>query len=721
MILTLALLMSGSVSFSMEDERKPLPSPEVIAKLAADGGEEFNRLVFSKSPYLLQHARNPVDWYEWGPEAFALAAKRDVPVFLSIGYSTCHWCHVMEHESFEDDEVAALMNESFVCIKVDREERPDIDQLYMTVTQSLTGSGGWPMTVVMTPGKKPFFAGTYFPKEQLGERYGMMQLVPGLSNAWKEKREDVLASANGITDQLAKMSSSEAGEMLGEDDLARAEKELEGRFDEDNAGFGFNRKFPVPHEMQFLLRRYAKNGNAANLKMVEATLRAWRMGGIFDHVGLGIHRYSTDAAWLVPHFEKMLYDQALCSLAYVDAWRVTKDATFERAAREILTYVARDMTAPGGGFYSAEDADSEGEEGLFYLWTVAEVEEVLGKQDAAWVIENLRMTEEGNYRDEATGQRTGRNILHLSSLLTDSGREKWEPLRAKLFDSREARIHPLKDDKVLTDWNGLMITAFAEAGRAFGDVGLIGQAERAAGFLRANLLTEDARLMKRSRGGEAGLQGMLEDYAFTIQGLLSLFEASHKPADLELARRLTDSALEYFWDEENGGFFLSPDDGEKLVVRSKEAYDGARPSGNSVMATQMLRLARMTGEMSYEARAIETVKAFSPAVASRPSSHTQLLAAVDFVEAKSREIVIVGDPESPEVAKMLRILARRYAPNDVVLLKVPGPRGDALALVAPYTAVQSAPEGGVAAYVCEGFACKAPVATAEALEELLKL
>ncbi|WP_419190885.1 thioredoxin domain-containing protein [Saltatorellus ferox] len=711
--------MSGSLPFSMEGERQPLPPPEVIARLPADGGPEFNRLVFSKSPYLLQHARNPVDWHEWGPEAFELAAERDVPVFLSIGYSTCHWCHVMEHESFEDAEVAKLMNEAFVCIKVDREERPDIDQLYMTVTQALTGSGGWPMTIVMTPGKKPFFAGTYFPKDQLGQRAGMKQLVPGLSQAWRERRDDVLASANGITEQLAQMSGGPAGDMLGEEVLARAEEELRVTFDAKRGGFGSSRKFPVPHELRFLLGRHANDAEGQSLVMVEKTLRAWRMGGIFDHVGLGIHRYSTDPEWLAPHFEKMLYDQALCALAYVDAWRVTKDAAFERAAREILTYVARDMTSPGGGFYSAEDADSEGEEGLFYLWTLPEVRALLAEDDAAWVIERFRMTEPGNFRDEATGKTTGRNIPHLESLLTDAERERWEPLRQKLFASREARAHPLKDDKVLTDWNGLMIAAFAEAGAAFGDAALVGHAERAAAFLRANLLTKEGRLLKRWRGGEAGLQGMLEDHAFALMGFLALFEATHDPADLALAREIADTALEHFWDDEHGGFFLGPDDGEALIVRSKDFYDGARPSGNSVMATELLRLARMTGEMSYEKRAILTIRAGSLVVEQRPSSFTQMLAAVDFVTSRSREIVVVGSPESLETQGMLRLLAQRYAPNDVVILKVPGARGEALAKVAPYTESQIAPAGGVAAYVCEGFACKAPVVTAEALAELL--
>ena len=698
--------------------RAPLPDPEAIAALPPDGGDEFNRLVFSRSPYLLQHARNPVDWHEWGPEAFALAEERGVPVFLSIGYSTCHWCHVMEHESFEDAEVAALMNEAFVCVKLDREERPDIDQLYMSVTQALTGSGGWPMTVVMTPDRRPFFAGTYFPKRSVGQRFGMLDLVPALSAAWNERREEVLESADAITRDLAARVSGAPGDDLTEEHLAAGEEELARRFDEARGGFGATRKFPVPHEQTFLLRRHARTGSPGALRMVERTLAAWRLGGVFDQVGLGIHRYSTDPGWLLPHFEKMLYDQALCCLAYVDAWLVTGDPAHERAAREILAYVSRDMTAPEGGFYSAEDADSEGEEGLFYLWTLEEVEAVLGPEDAAFVGERFGLEAEGNFRDEATGERTGRNVLHLEAPLGDEERARWEPLRKRLFASREGREHPLKDDKVLTDWNGLMISAFARAGRAFGDPSLVARARAAADFALSELRSEDGRLLKRWRAGEAGLAGMLEDHAFMAAGLLDLYEAGHEPVHLAAARELVDTALLHFLDREAGGFFLSPDDGEPLLVRSKTIYDGARPSGNSVMACVLLRLARMTGATGYEEVAAGTIRAFSAQVGVSPSMSTQLLAAVDFQTARTREIVIVGEPDHPDVAAMLAMLAGRFAPNDVVLLRRPGEAGAALAEVAPFTAALEA-RGEATAYVCTDFACAEPVTTLEALAALL--
>jgi len=625
----------------------------------------------------------------------------------------------MEHESFEDAEVARLMNEAFVCVKLDREERPDIDQLYMSVTQALTGSGGWPMTVVMTPDKRPFFAGTYFPKQSIGQRFGMLELVPALSSAWSERREEVLQSAAAITEDLAARVAGAPGENLTAEHLAEGEAELSRRFDSARGGFGAARKFPVPHEQTFLLRRHGATGSARALEMVERTLGAWRLGGVFDQVGLGIHRYSTDPNWLVPHFEKMLYDQALCCLAYVDAWLVTGDASYERAAREILAYVSRDMTSPEGGFYSAEDADSEGEEGLFYLWTEAELGDVLDAEEAAFVRERLGTREEGNYRDESTGERTGRNVLHLKAPLSDAELARWEPLRLRLFESREGRIHPLKDDKVLTDWNGLMISAFARAGRAFGDEALVATARRAAGFVLSELRTDSGRLLKRWRGGEAGLHGMLEDHAFLAQGLLDLFEASHEVLYLVAAREIVDTAVLHFHDGEAGGFFLSPDDGEALLVRSKTIYDGARPSGNSVMACVLQRLSRMTGETGYEELAAGTIRAFSAQVEQSPSYSTQLLAAVDFQTSTTREIVIVGRPEAPETQAMLALLAGRYAPNDVVLLRPPGEEGSALAAASPFTGPLVQVDGTTTAYVCSDFTCAAPVTTLAALAGLL--
>lgn len=705
--------------------RVALPSAAEIAKLPMDGGPGFNRLVFSKSPYLLQHARNPVDWHEWGPGAFALAESRDVPVFLSIGYSTCHWCHVMEHESFEDPKIAALMNEAFVCIKVDREERPDIDQLYMAVTQRLTGSGGWPMTVLMTPDKRPFFAGTYFPKDAVAGRPGMNQLVEGISSAWSESRASVLDSADAIVKDLLESQPKGAGEMLGEEALVLATEQLRERYDGRHGGFGNSRKFPVPHELRFLLRRGYDQPRSGELMMVKRTLDGWRQGGIFDHVGFGMHRYSTDAEWLLPHFEKMLYDQALCAMAFVEAWQGTGERRFERAAREILEYVARDMTSPGGGFYSAEDADSEGEEGLFYLWTPEELLRLLGQEDGQWVIDSFAVEAGGNFVEEATGKKTGLSILHLDEPLALFDRQRWRPLREKLFVAREARVHPLKDDKILTDWNGLMIGAFARAGFAFGDPGLTARARRAADFVRANLVTKQGRLLKRWRQGEGGLDGMLEDHAFLASGMLDLFQASQEPRDLAFARECIDAALAHFWDEENGGFYLSPDDGEELIVRSKDAYDGARPSGNSVMATAMLRLYRLTGETPYRDRAIATIRAFSGSIARVPSTSTHMMMAVDALVNgdRAREIVIVGELGAEDTQAMLKLLVDGAATRFAIIVRPPGepdaPGVAELVAQVPYLRDYGQVRGKATAYVCAGFVCEAPVTTVEALGELL--
>lgn len=706
--------------------RAPLPGPAAMAKLPRDGGAEFNRLVFSKSPYLLQHARNPVDWHEWGPAAFALAESRDVPVFLSIGYSTCHWCHVMEHESFEDAEVAALMNDAFVCIKVDREERPDIDQLYMRVTQRFTGSGGWPMTVIMDAEKRPFFAGTYFPKTQIGRRPGLMQLIEGVSGAWTENRDGVLASAKSIVDDLVKSQPRGAGEMLGQAALELAENQLRSRFDAVHGGFGESRKFPVPHELRFLLRRGLDEPDGDALDMVAKTLDGWRLGGVFDQVGFGMHRYSTDTMWLLPHFEKMLYDQALCASALVEAWQVTGEARFEWAARDIFAYVTRDMTSPEGGFYSAEDADSEGEEGLSYLWSPEELVKILGKEDAAFVIARFGIEEGGNFIEEATGQKTGLSIPHLEGYLSVDDEDRWGPLREKLFLVREERIHPLKDDKVLTDWNGLMIGAFAQAGFAFDDPKLTAMARRAADFVRANLRTDKGRLLKRWRQGDAGLDGMLEDYAFLASGLLDLFRASQDPRDLAWARECVDMALAHFWDEASGGFFLSPDDGEALIVRAKDAYDGARPSGNSVMATAMMRLFCLTGETLYRDRAGATIKAFSGSIAQAPSTSTHMMMALRDLLATdtAREVVIVGELGAEDTRAMLRLFQGAAMRGDAVVVRPPGPPEDPrvapLVAQVPYLREHRQVDGKATAYVCRGFVCQAPVNSLGALQSLLR-
>ena len=473
-----------------------------------------NRLQFEKSPYLLQHADNPIDWYPWGDEAFEKAQKEDKPIFLSIGYSTCHWCHVMEHESFEDPEVARLMNEIFVSIKVDREERPDIDKTYMTVSQMLTGSGGWPLNIIMTPDKKPFFAGTYFPKESRFGRVGMLDLVPRIQEIWLNEHQKALDTADQVVAALQKMSqqtvtqlkySDEEEGTLGKAILDAAYKQLADLFDEVHGGFGSAPKFPTPHTLLFLLRYWKRHDDEQALKMVERTLQAMRLGGVYDHIGFGFHRYSTDSKWLLPHFEKMLYDQALLAMAYTEAYQVTQKEEYARTAQEIFTYVLRDMTAPSGGFYSAEDADSEGVEGKFYVWSQEEIRHILDEEEAEFVMRVFNFEKGGNFKEQATGLKTGENIVHLQKPLADLAagfkvteqelRHRIENIRQKLFDIREQRVHPHKDDKILTDWNGLMIAALAKGAQVFDEPRYAQAAERAARFILDEAHDENGRLL----------------------------------------------------------------------------------------------------------------------------------------------------------------------------------------------------------------------------------
>ncbi|MFW6162984.1 MAG: thioredoxin domain-containing protein [Planctomycetota bacterium] len=685
------------------------PDPEVGQK---------NRLADSKSPYLLQHADNPVDWYPWGEEAFAKAKKEDKPIFLSIGYSTCHWCHVMAHESFEDPEVARLMNEALVSIKVDREERPDIDNVYMTVCQMMTGSGGWPLTILMTPERKPFFAATYIPKTSRFGRTGMVELIPKIQELWETRRDDVVQSADQIVEHLRSSTGGQAGEALDPSVLALAADQLAARFDATHGGFGGPPKFPTPHNLTFLLRHWKRAGDEQSLKMVEETLRAMRLGGVYDHVGFGFHRYSTDARWLVPHFEKMLYDQALLAMAYVEAFQATGKADYERTARQIFTYVLRDMTAPQGGFYSAEDADSEGVEGKFYVWTVAELREVLGGDDGDLAIRVFNATEDGNFIDEAHRRRTGTNILHLTKPLPeladdlgmdkDTLRERLEGIRRKLCERREKRVHPHKDDKVLTDWNGLMIAALAKGARAFGEPRYAEAATKAARFLLGTLRDADGRLLHRFRAGHVGVRAHLDDYAFLAWGLIELYEATFDVSHLAAAQELTDAMLDGFWDEEAGGFFFTADTAEGLLVRQKESYDGAVPSGNSVAMLVLLRLARITGRAEWEARAEAVGRAFASRVRRMPAAHTQLMAALDFAVGPSFEVVIAGQPGADDTEALLTALRTRFLPNKVVLLRPAGVEEPPIARIAPFVEAQTARDGRATAYVCRDQACREP-------------
>lgn len=712
-----------------EGKRKPLPPAEEIAKLPKDGGPGYNRLVFEKSPYLLQHAANPVDWRPWNDAAFQAAADQDKPVFLSVGYATCHWCHVMEHESFEDEEVAKLLNEKFICIKVDREEMPHVDQVYMTVTQGMNeGRGGWPMSVVMTPERKPFFAGTYFPKKTFA------QIMTNIHGLWSSDRAKLTENAEGITQQLRAMANNPPGDLPTEDVLDRAFDYYEGTYDKEHGGFGspprYAPKFPSPHDYSLLLRHWKRTGSTKALDMAKKSLTEMRLGGMYDQIGYGTHRYATDRQWLVPHFEKMLYDQAMLAMANIDTYQATGEDFFRRTAEEIFTYVLRDMQAPEGGFYSAEDADSEGEEGRFYVWEHAEILDILGQEEGSFFARIYNIDPKGNWVEESSGEAMSTNIPHLKAPLAEIAqeekleeaalRQRLEASRSRLFAEREKRIHPLKDDKVLTDWNGLMIAALARGGAAFGDERYTEAARRAADFILQRLRDDDGRLMKRYRDGEAGLPAHLGDYTYMLWGLIELYEASFEPAYLVEAIALTKVLLRHYWDPKNGGFFITADDSEGLIVRNKEAYDGAQPPGNSVAALSLLRLARLTGDISYEEKAKQTIQAFGTELAERPASFSMMLQAVDFLLAETREIVVAGKAEAEDTKKMLAAIQRRFDPHKVVLFKPEGPRGEALNDVAEYVREHQSQNGKATAYVCRNFACLLPETDLDKVMESLE-
>jgi uncharacterized protein YyaL (SSP411 family) len=669
-----------------------------------------NRLVHEKSPYLLQHAHNPVDWYPWGDEAFESAKREDKPIFLSIGYATCHWCHVMEHESFENEEIAKLMNEAFICIKVDREERPDIDNIYMTVCQMMSGQGGWPLTIIMTPDKKPFHAATYVPPEQRFGRIGMKQLISRILHAWTHQRPKVLESSGQVTEVLARHQSDGTSEDLDPALLTATYSELMGLYDKERGGFGMQPKFPTPHRMLYLLRY----GNLEGIKAVENTLEEMRKGGIFDHVGYGFHRYSTDRDWLLPHFEKMLYDQALLVMAYTEAYELTGKPFYKQVAEETLEYVLRDMTDSGGGFYSAEDADSEGEEGLFYIWSAEELKEVLD-DDYAFAANIWNVSEEGNFRDESTGLRNGKNILHLADMPGQADTDRISVLRQKLFEVRETRIHPLKDTKVLADWNGLMISAFTQAGRVFGNLEYIDAAERAVAFMESNMTQDNGDLWHRWRDGHVAVEGQLEDYAFMIQGLLELYESTFDLKYLKTALRYNGILSETFRDENGGGYFMTADDAEELIVRPKELYDGAIPSGNSVQFLNLLKLARLTGRPELEEQAVQTGRAFGGTVERSPSNFSQAMMGLQFAEGESVEIVVVGKQGDVESEAMLDYIRSVYKPEKVVLFKT-AENADDLANLAPFTEEQEMVDGKPTVYICRNFACEQPVTSLEELK-----
>jgi uncharacterized protein YyaL (SSP411 family) len=687
-----------------------------------------NRLVREKSPYLLQHAYNPVDWFPWGEEAFKKARTEDKPIFLSIGYSTCHWCHVMEKESFEDRVIAQLLNDAFVCIKVDREERPDIDNIYMSLCQLMTGSGGWPLTIIMTPGKKPFFAATYIPKENRFGRIGLMNLLPKIDLLWKTQRDGVLKTSNQIVDTLEQMSKDSSVETFDESILDTTYRMLEKNFDEKFGGFGHAPKFPSPHNLFFLLRVWKRTKNRKALDMVAKTLQNMRQGGIFDHIGFGFHRYSTDEEWLVPHFEKMLYDQALLAMAYVETYQATGNKIYEKPAREIFSYVLRDMVSKEGGFYSAVDADSEGEEGKFYLWTQDEIKKILG-QDAHLFLKVFNVKKDGNFVEESTGHKNGKNILYRDTAYSVIAK-KWgifeqrlietiERALHKLFQTREKRIRPHKDDKILTNWNGLMIAALAKAGQVFDELKYTEAAQKATHFILKNMRKSDGRLLHRYRNGEAAITANLEDYAFFIWGLTELYEATFNANYLKVALELTEDLINHFWDQNNGGFYFTPDDGEGLLVRQKQSFDGAIPSGNSVAMLNLLRVGKITVNPEFEKIAEQIKNAFAAKAEQFPLAYTQFMTALDFMIGPSYEIVITGNSKTKDTMAMLKALNGCFVPNKTVVFKPTDGESPKIDEIADYMKQYNTINNKATVYVCSNYKCKTPTNDINKMMKLL--
>jgi uncharacterized protein len=672
-----------------------------------------NRLASQKSPYLLQHAWNPVDWRPWGEDAFDEARREDKPIFLSIGYSTCHWCHVMERESFEDDEIAALLNRWFVPVKVDREERPDVDRVYMTAMQAMGMGGGWPLNVFLTPDLEPFFGGTYFPPRAAMGRPGLVEILPRVHEAWTTRRAELAQTGERVLEALAELNrpareSSPVGDLI-----ERAYVELERSHDPRNGGFGTQPKFPSTVNLDFLLHVAACNPGRREgaLAMVLGQLDAMRAGGIHDHVGGGFHRYSTDPEWRVPHFEKMLYDQALIALAYLDAHQFAGRPIDAATARDVFSYVARDLTAPEGGFFSAEDADSEGEEGRFYVWRPAELIDALGPDEAAWVAARYGVGAEGNFEH-------GASILHEARSLDEVAQERgttvadleerWREARARLLAARSRRPRPHRDDKILTAWNGLMITALARGARVLAEPDYAERAARAAEFLWARVRDpQTGDLRRRWREGEASEAGQLDDSAYLALGLMELYAATFDPVWLERAIELTERQLSRFWDDAQGGFFESPDD-PSIRVRLKDGFDGAEMAGNSIAAWNLHRLGTLLARSDWLEKAARTFDYYARRLEPFASAMPRMLVAMDLQRSAPRHVVIAGDPSSEDARAMIREFDRRYLPDDLLLVVDAGARRERLANLAPFVAPLAAVAGGPTAYVCVNRACRLP-------------
>ena len=678
-----------------------------------------NRLIHETSPYLLQHAHNPVDWYAWGKDAFEKAKAEDKPILLSIGYSACHWCHVMERESFENEAIARLMNELFVNIKVDREDRPDLDEIYMNAVQMLTGRGGWPMTVFLTPDRKPFYGGTYFPPEDRGGMPGFPRILKGVNQAYRERPADVEKSVTQILNALQRMSeSAETGQVFSKTIIAEGAAKVAQAYDVDNGGLGQAPKFPNAGVYELFLRHYHRSKSARYLEMVTHTLTRMACGGIYDHLGGGFHRYSVDAKWLVPHFEKMLYDNAQLVRIYAHAYKITGEPLFKSVVDESLTYLLREMLQPEGGFYSTQDADSEGEEGKFFVWTEGEVMGILGEDDGAIFCRIYDVSEAGNFEDK--------NILHPILTLDQASRyfrKKSSEIeriiakaKQKLFGEREKRIKPFRDEKIITAWNGLMLSGLAEAIKISPQPLFIDAAKRTIDFIFAKCF-RDGLLLHSYKDGQAKLLGFLDDYAFTAIGLLDMYEALFDTSALERAIALGGIMLRDFWDEKGGGFFSTGVSHEKLISRAKPIFDASIPSGNAMATQLLLRLYHMTGDDRYNQHAERVLRSYYDAMESQPFGFAHLLCALDFYLEKAKEVVIVGERGEPRVDELLMKIHSVYQPNMTIQLASPS---EPLENRSPLLRGKSQVGGNPTVYVCQNYTCSAPATSWDELRPLIE-
>lgn len=680
-----------------------------------------NRLINETSPYLVQHAHNPVDWYSWGEEALQKAADENKPILLSIGYAACHWCHVMAHESFEDEETAKIMNEHFVNIKVDREERPDLDQIYMNFVQLTTGHGGWPLTAFLTPTCVPFYGGTYYPPV---DRYNMpsfKRVLLSVADAYQNKTDEIFESAVTMLGELRRVGlTEESNEAISLKLLEDAYKNTSRGYDSSNGGFGGAPKFPAPMSLEFLLRMYKRDGDEKTLEMVTHTCKKMANGGMYDQLGGGFSRYSTDARWLVPHFEKMLYDNAQLSRLYVHLFQVTGDGFYRNVAEDIYKYVLREMTSPEGGFYSAQDADSEGVEGKFFVWTPKEVKEILGEVDGKLFCNFYDVSEAGNFEGESilNVRQTIEENAKQQNVTVEKLRDVLETGKKKLFEVREKRIKPLRDEKVLTAWNGLMLESFAESAAILDRKDYLEVAEKNADFILNTLRGKNGLMLRTYKDGIAKLNGYLEDYAFFASGLIALYEATGNLRWIKEARIIADKMIDEFWDEESGGFYFTGKSHEQLIVRSKDYFDNATPSGNSVAAEVLLKLSILTDNDSYKRIAVTIFRLLADSIRRYGSAFGRLMSVIDFHLSTPKEIVIIGDKGSDDTKELLKTVWSNYIPNKIVVLS----NGkDKEAKVIPLLENRLMIDGKATAYICENFTCQQPVTTKEELEEQLVL